>query len=77
MVPVIAAFTRCGPEQLTLKDGVLWRASESNDGDTSHLQLVYNPHCFEEEVLQVVHSGTMAAHLGEDKSLAKLKERYY
>ena len=29
------------------------------------------------EVLADLHSGAMGGHLGEDKTLAKLKERYY
>ena len=63
-------------EQLTVKDGILWRVFESNDGNTSHLQLV-TPTALRAEVLQDVHGGTMAAHLGEDKTMARLKERYY
>ena len=63
-------------EQLTVKDGILWRVFESYDGSTSHLQLV-TPTVLKEEVLQDVHGGPMAAHLGKDKTMARLKERYY
>ena len=62
--------------QLIVQDGILWRVFESNDGNTSHLQLV-TPTALREEVLHDVHGGTMSGHLGEDKTLAKLKERYY
>ena len=62
--------------KLIVKDGILWRVFESYDGNTSHLQLV-TPTTLREDVLHNVHGGTMSSHLGADKTLAKLKERYY
>ena len=42
--------------QLIDKDGILWRVFESNDGNTSHLQLV-TPTTLRKEVLHNVHGG--------------------
>ena len=63
-------------DQLTVERGVLWRMFESSDGKDSHLQLVL-PRLLREEVLKELHEGTMSCHLGEDKTLSRLKERFY
>ncbi len=62
--------------QLELKDGVLWRRFESEDGSSSHPQLVV-PSALREEVLRELHEGVAGGHLGQDKTLHRLKERFY
>ena len=63
-------------DQLVVRDGLLFRQFEDTSGSSSHLQLVV-PAAMRKEVLADLHSGAMGGHLGEDKTLAKLKERYY
>lgn len=62
--------------QLILKNGLLWRCFEDPKTTTTHLQLIV-PSSVKEEVLEEVHAGALGGHLGEDKTLCKLKERYY
>ena len=40
------------------------------------LQLVV-PHTLRDEVLEEIHAGVLKGNLGEEKSLHKLKERFY
>ena len=40
------------------------------------LQLVV-PHTLREEVLEELHAGALEGHLGEEKTLYKVKERFY
>ena len=35
------------------------------------------PHTLREEVLEEIHAGALEGHLVEEKSLHKLKERFY
>ena len=63
-------------DQLELKDGVLWRRYESSDGDAVHRQLIV-PKSLRKSVLQEIHAGVVGGHLGEEKTLGKLKERFY
>ena len=62
--------------QLLVKDGVMWRQFQNTDGTPEILQLVI-PQCLREEVLQELHSGLVGGHLGEDKMMARLRERFY
>ena len=63
-------------KQLLVKDGVMWRQFQSTDGTPEILQLVI-PQCLREEVLQELHAGLVGGHLGEDKMMARLRERFY
>ena len=63
-------------DQLLVQNGLLFRQFETEEGNASHLQLVL-PKSLRTDVLQDLHSGAMGGHLGEDKMLGKLKERYY
>ena len=63
-------------EQLTIHDGMLCRKFESADGSSSVIQMVI-PSALREEVLSELHEGTLGGHFGIDKTLARLKERYY
>ena len=59
-----------------MKDGVLWKQYEAVDGKSTWLQLVVH-HCLREAILQDLHAGTLGGHLGAEKTLEKLKERFY
>ena len=61
--------------QLVLKEKLLFRKFESQDG-TSHLQWVV-PEKLQKEILDELHSGELSGHLGEEKTLSHLKERFY
>ena len=63
-------------EQLTLHQGILCRTFESPNGLSSALQIVI-PTALRKEVLSDLHEGVVGGHLGIDKTLARLKERYY
>ena len=56
--------------------GVLWRKFESSDSKDCHLQVVL-PKSLQEEALQELHEWTMSCHLGEEKTVSRLKERFY
>ena len=62
--------------QLKLKDGTLYRQFESQDGSSRRLQLIV-PKDLREEVLSQLHEGPTGGHFGEDKTLHKLRERFY
>ena len=63
-------------DQLMVCDRVLCRRFETSDGSHSIAQLVV-PKALREEVLSDLHEGTVGGHLGVDKILARLKERFY
>ena len=63
-------------DQLVIKDGLLWRLFENNSGSNSIYQLVVLG-VLKSEVLCDIHEGILGGHLGVDKSLGKLKERFY
>ena len=63
-------------KQLEIREGVLWRRYETKDGSRSHLQLVV-PKSKRQDVLKEIHAGVAGGHLGEEKTLSRLKERYY
>ena len=62
--------------RLLIEDGVLKRRYEDTHTTSTWLQLVV-PHTLREEVLEEIHAGALEGHLGEEKSLHKLKERFY
>ena len=49
---------------------------EDTHSSSNWLQLVV-PHTLREEVLEEIHERALKGHLGEEKSLHKLKERLY
>ena len=63
-------------DQLEVCDGLLYRKYESADGDRCYLQLIVPAsHC--NEILKTLHEGVAGGHLGQDKTLGRLKERFY
>ena len=64
-------------DQLTISDGVLYRLFlDTTQPSGTRYQLVV-PRCMRHKVLKEVHEGAMGGHLGEEKTLQKLKERFY
>ena len=63
-------------DQLKVYDGTLYWQYEPPIVGTPSLQLVV-PETMKEEVLWDLHEGVMGGHLGEGKTLEKVKERFY
>ena len=63
-------------DRLEIHDGTLWRLYDDSAGKKKWLQLVLPRH-LRDEVLQELHSGVISGHLGEEKMLRQLKERFY
>ena len=63
-------------DQLVVKEGILCRRFESPDGSSAALQIVVPP-TLREEVLTDLHEGALGGHLGSDKTLCRLRERFY
>ena len=61
--------------KLLLENGVLKR-KYVDVNNTSYLQLV-TPRAMQEAILQEIHAGELGGHLGEDKTLSKIKQRFY
>ncbi|GBL53910.1 hypothetical protein AVEN_175751-1, partial [Araneus ventricosus] len=61
---------------LYLKDGVLYRKWESNDGGFYRRQLIL-PNSRIQEVLRETHDNTSGRHFGVMKTLRKTRERFY
>ena len=62
--------------QLELHNGLLYHNYESADGDHGHFRLVV-PTVYRNDILQTLHAGIAGGHLGQDKTLSRLKERFY
>ena len=63
-------------DQFFVEDGVLYRLFSSLENSGSVAQLVV-PDSLKEEVMYGVHEGIGGRHLGVEKSVTKLKERFY
>lgn len=63
-------------ESLIIEDGLLYRKFESVDGRETKLQLIV-PESLQEEVLKYVHDNITSGHLGINKTLSRLRERFY
>ena len=63
-------------DQLVLRDGLLYRHFVNAETGDGHLQLVV-PSVYRNEILQELHSGIMEGHLGQNKTLSRLKEHFY
>ena len=62
--------------QLVIENELLWRVFEDNDGTGCIYQLVI-PGILKSGVLLDIHEGILGGNLGIDKSLGKLRERFY
>ena len=63
-------------DQLFVHDGILCRRFEPSDGSEPIIQFVI-PEELRTEVLANLHERAMGRHLGMDKTLSHLKERFY
>ena len=63
-------------EFLMIKDGTLWLSIEVEQPNTGSFQLIL-PFSLREGVLEDLHSGAIGGHLGEEKMIGYLKERFY
>jgi len=63
-------------EQLVIVNGVLYRQFVHVSDDLSYLQLVV-PEEMWTGILKCLHEGLAGGHLGQDKTLHRLKERFY
>ena len=62
--------------RLVMKDGVIYRKSESSDEVQVHTQVLV-PTGKRKEILQQAHSERWTAHLGVKRTVARLHERYF
>ena len=62
--------------QLIVKNGQLWRVFEDSHGTVMRHQLVV-PTSLKTAVLRELHEGTASGHLGEEKTMSRLRERLY
>ena len=63
-------------KQLYVNEGLLFRCYEDCQGKEQWAQLVL-PESLKTEVLNSLHSGIAGGHLGEDKTLDPVRERFY
>lgn len=63
-------------DALQVKNGVLKRALESEDGTDGKLQVVV-PKCRVHEVLRHLHDGSSGGHFGFKRTLQRTRERFY
>ena len=63
-------------DQLLVHEGVLCRQALPSRGSPGGLQVVI-PASLKQEVLADLHEGVVGGHLGADKTLGRLRERFY
>ncbi|GBM39457.1 hypothetical protein AVEN_209221-1 [Araneus ventricosus] len=63
-------------DSLHLKDGVLYRKWENDDGSSCQWQLIL-PRSRIQEVLQETHDSSSGGHFGIMKTLRRIRERFY
>ena len=63
-------------DQLTVTEGVLIRKYEADERPQCYSQWIVPRHK-RKEILHQLHGGPLGGHLGESKTLHKLKERFY
>ena len=63
-------------DSLQVKHGKLWRKCFLHDGTVSTLQLVV-PHPCRSQILRELHDSPVGGHLGQEKVIGKLQQRFY
>ena len=63
-------------DQLVVRNGILYRYYEPPNESQSWLQLVV-PSSLQSEIIKDAHEGTVGGHLGQDKTLHRVKQRFY
>ena len=61
---------------LTVRHRKLWRKYTNFDGTVNTLQLIV-PHSARQKILAELQDSSVSGHLGEDKMLSRLKQRFY
>ena len=62
--------------QLHVRDGVLYKLWEEETSQTGHWQFVV-PTELKKDILEMLHDHVMAAHLGQHKTLARVRRRFF
>ena len=62
-------------DKLQVHNGTLWREYDDSSGKKKWLQLVV-PTNLKQDVLQEIHESVVSGHLGEQKMIHQLKERF-
>ena len=62
--------------QLVLSQGLLYRMFEGPNDNQSWLQLIV-PRKHHQEILAFIHEGPAGGYLGHEKTLGRLRERFY
>ena len=63
-------------DQIDVKEGVLCKRWESDDGRQVRHQVIV-PQAHRKEVVDELHGGPTGGHLGQTKTLAKVRQRFY
>ena len=63
-------------DQLVVVNGVLYRRFEYFKGKQDHLQLVV-PSSMRDTILEESHAGSLGGHLGEDRTLGRVREKFF
>ena len=63
-------------DQLQVVDGILFCVFYSPESSVTWQQLVV-PSSLQSEILEQVHAGSVGGHLGQSKTLQKLRDRFY
>ena len=63
-------------DQLKRVEGVLYRCSPEGQAQTEHLQLLI-PRVLRKEVLQFCHDSFFGAHLGTEKTVKRIQQRFH
>ena len=64
-------------DQLVVEDGVLYRQYSNGDASPSVILQLVVPQADREEIIRQMHGGDTGGHLGVEKTVHKVKERYY
>ena len=57
-------------------DSVLYQKFEYFKGKQDHLQLVV-PNSIRDTVLEESHAGSLGGHLGEDRTIGRIREKFF
>ena len=64
-------------DQLQVSKGILFRIFHSPDDSTANTSQLVVPTSLHSEVLEHIHAGSGGGHLGQTKTVQKLKSRFY
>ena len=79
MIPSLDPSCNCGISRLAsiiIEEQLLFQHFENDECSSHHTQLVV-PRSLRDQVLQDLHGGALSGHFREDKTLGRLRERFY